>query len=71
VRQVVNQHQSNLLEKGVTFAVYAEVDVAVRSEDFLLEAALNNLVQNAIDFSPTGGAVKLSLEKRVALFNSL
>ncbi|MEN8734154.1 MAG: histidine kinase dimerization/phospho-acceptor domain-containing protein [Lentimonas sp.] len=71
VRQVVNQHQSNLLEKGVTFAVYAEVDVAVRSEDFLLETALNNLVQNAIDFSPTGGAVKLSLEKRVALFNSL
>ncbi len=60
VRRVVNQHESNLLAKGVRFQVAGD-DVTVVGEEFLLETALNNLVQNAIDFSPHGGAVKLSL----------
>lgn len=64
VRRVVNQHQSNLLEKGVTFSLDPVENVMINGEEFLLETALNNLVQNALDFSPSGGVVKLSIEKQ-------
>jgi two-component system sensor histidine kinase CreC len=33
----------------------------VRGEAFLLEQAISNLVQNALDFTPTGGAVHVAL----------
>jgi two-component system sensor histidine kinase CreC len=68
LRRVVNQHESNLLEQGVRFKVDAPHDVFVLGEEFLLETALNNLVQNAIDFSPKGGTVALILapEKEMA-----
>jgi two-component system sensor histidine kinase CreC len=60
IRRVVNQHHSNLLDKGVTFSVVVPDGVFVMGEEFLLETALNNLVQNAIDFSPTGGTVAIT-----------
>lgn len=62
VRRVVNQHQSNLFEKGIAFEVEAKEGVHVNGEEFLLETALNNLVQNAIDFSPSGGRVHIALK---------
>jgi two-component system sensor histidine kinase CreC len=60
IRRVVNQHQSNLLGKGVTFSVEVADDIIVKGEEFLLETALNNLLQNAIDFSPKRGKVEIS-----------
>ena len=63
VRRVVNHHQSNLLEKGVTFSVDTRAEVVIRGEEFLLETALNNIVQNAIDFSPSAGTIQLSIVK--------
>ncbi len=60
IRRVVDHHQSNLLDKGVTFAVDVSDGIIVSGEEFLLETALNNLVQNAIDFSPKGGVIELS-----------
>jgi two-component system sensor histidine kinase CreC len=60
IRRVVNQHESNLLDKEMSFSVEITDGMMVRGEEFLLETALNNLVQNAIDFSPKGGAVTIS-----------
>jgi two-component system sensor histidine kinase CreC len=37
-------------------------DVTVEGDRFLLRRALSNLVDNAIDFSPDGGAVRVGLE---------
>ncbi|MGJ8654685.1 MAG: two-component system sensor histidine kinase CreC [Opitutaceae bacterium] len=64
IRRVVNQHQSNLFEKGITFEVNADEAQFVTGEEFLLETALNNLVQNAIDFSLSGGVVGITLESK-------
>jgi len=62
IRRVVNQHQSNLLDKGVSFSLDVAGEIIVKGEEFLLETALNNLVQNAIDFSPTGGTVQIIVD---------
>ncbi|MGB0743423.1 MAG: ATP-binding protein, partial [Opitutales bacterium] len=62
VHRVVNQHQSNTLDKGIRFLVEVSEAVEVLGEEFLLETALNNLVQNAIDFSPGGGTIIVRLE---------
>lgn len=62
LRRVVNQHESNALDKGIHFEVDVAGDVSVRGEEFLLETALNNIVQNAIDFSPSGGTIQIILK---------
>ncbi|HKK19247.1 MAG TPA: ATP-binding protein, partial [Opitutales bacterium] len=62
LRRVVNQHQSNALDKNLQFELQAAEDISVQGEEFLLETALNNLLQNAIDFSPKGSAISLHLE---------
>ena len=66
---MVDQHRSNLLDKGVSFSIDVADGIDVSGEEFLLETALNNLVQNAIDFSRERGTVwiSLTLEKHTAL----
>ncbi|MEO0509016.1 MAG: two-component system sensor histidine kinase CreC [Verrucomicrobiota bacterium] len=61
LRRVVKQHQSSLLGKDICFEIDAREDPVVSGEEFLLETALSNLVQNAIDFSPSGGSIALIL----------
>jgi len=62
LHRVVNQHQSNTLDKDLHFEVDVAEDVFVQGEEFLLETALSNLLQNAIDFSPKGGVISLYLK---------
>ena len=40
----------------------------VRGERFLLRQALANLLQNAVEFSPPGGKIHISIEKREPFF---
>lgn len=48
--------------RGVKLAVAAGVAPRVRGEKFLLGQAVGNLVQNAVDFSPTGATVDVAIE---------
>lgn len=50
---------------GANFAVGAAAGVAVRGDAFLLRRALANLLENALAFSPAGGAIEVSA-RRVA-----
>lgn len=60
-RRVVDHHESCALEKQIHFEVKgAKIDWA-RGEEFLLETALSNLVQNAIDFSPMDATVTIEI----------
>ena len=45
--------------KGVTLTVQPGAEATVRGEAVLLREALVNLLQNALDFTPAGGAVTL------------
>lgn len=48
-----------LAARGVTIDCRVDAGVAVRGEQFLLEQALRNLVQNAIDFAESDSAVRV------------
>lgn len=47
--------------KKITFALDTGSEVSVLGDSFLLQRALTNLIENAIDFSPTGGEIRLAL----------
>ena len=59
VRRVVNHCESNTLQKQIVFEVCESEQDAVLGEEFLLETAISNLLQNAIDFSPSGGHISI------------
>lgn len=70
VRRVVNHCESNILQKQIMFELSECEQDAVLGEEFLLETAISNLLQNAIDFSPSGGRIEIcvsSSEDRVQL----
>ena len=50
-------------EKGVDFEADIEDDVLVRSDQDMLELVWNNLISNAIKFTPRGGRVFVTLKK--------
>lgn len=49
---------------GVTLAEsQPDAPVILRGDSYILGAAVTNLLENAIDFSPRGGAVEISIER--------
>ena len=50
-------------QRGVTLKSHAGTDIVVAGDRFLLHRALVNLVQNAIEFSPAGGEVELTVNQ--------
>jgi two-component system sensor histidine kinase CreC len=48
--------------RGANVKVISEGGAVVRGDEFLLETAIRNLVQNAVDFSPPGAPVLLRVE---------
>ena len=61
VRRVVDHCEANTLQKQIVFEVTGCEQDEVLGEEFLLETAVSNLLQNAIDFSPVGGRIALRI----------
>jgi two-component system sensor histidine kinase CreC len=50
--------------RGITVALDAPQDATVDGDALLLQRALGNLLDNALDFSPPGGRIEISLALR-------
>ena len=59
---VIADHAIRMQQRDISCDNRIPMDPWVLGEEFLLHQALSNLLDNAIDFSPDGGKVTLSLE---------
>lgn len=66
--EAVAQAQNIAGQRRVELATAAGGPVHVSGERFLLTQAIGNLLQNAIEFSPAGGTVSLTIESDPAMF---
>ncbi|HZF14163.1 MAG TPA: two-component system sensor histidine kinase CreC [Thermoanaerobaculia bacterium] len=61
VRTVAESHEPLLAGKALQLEIAAPDRLTVAGNAFLLHQALENLVQNAIEFSPRGGTVQVAV----------
>jgi signal transduction histidine kinase len=57
--QLLDFYEPLAESKGVTMIIDAATPVPVRGDQDLMREALSNLIDNAIKFTPTGGAVRI------------
>jgi two-component system sensor histidine kinase CreC len=50
--------------RGITVALHADTDASVDGDALLLQRAVGNLLDNALDFSPDGGRIDVALSVR-------
>ena len=62
-RQTVEARRAALQKRNLSVNIEAESDASCRGDAFLLQQAISNLLDNAIDFSPAGGTIGITLKK--------
>jgi two-component system sensor histidine kinase CreC len=62
ISEVVASFAHAARAQGIQFATHAEA-LTVEGDAFLLREALVNLIQNALNFSPTSGAITITLRR--------
>lgn len=64
LEEIAASAQASAAPRQVDVVLEAPRSAVVEGDAFLLRRAITNLVDNAIDFSPAGGIVKMSLQLR-------
>jgi two-component system sensor histidine kinase CreC len=62
-REVCDHFEPLFVRLNLKLDCWIQDGVMVQGDVFLLQTALNNLVQNAVDFSPEGGVVSIGLKE--------
>jgi two-component system, OmpR family, sensor histidine kinase CreC len=62
LREIQNAASSAAIARGIELVVETQAGPPVRGERFLLLEAVRNLVQNALEFTPRGGRVSVTLQ---------
>ena len=62
VQELAASAQASAAQRRIAVVVEDGPDATVVGDAFLLQRALSNLLDNALDFSPEGGTVRLSLQ---------
>ena len=63
VRSILESQESAAARKKLRVESSVPEDMSARGDAFLLHLALSNLVQNAVDFSSEGGAIRISCNR--------
>jgi two-component system sensor histidine kinase CreC len=63
-RQCAESRRGALTERALRLQVDADGGFPCKGDAFLLQQAINNLLDNAIAFSPVGGLIQIELEKQ-------
>ncbi len=63
-KQLVEEHQAAAQGKGITLSFEGESSSLVMGDRFWLTEALSHLLQNALDFTPRGGVVKVKVSEQ-------
>lgn len=61
--EVIQSHKSQIEEKKLTYQQQIEADLLVLGDEILLKQLFNNLLQNAIYYTITGGRIVLEAQK--------
>ncbi|PXX73264.1 two-component system, OmpR family, sensor histidine kinase CreC [Pseudomonas sp. LAMO17WK12:I10] len=72
--QVLDSQKARIEGKGLQVEQHIDPGLKLSGEAFLLRQALGNLLENALDFTPAGGVLRLSASRvgdqlRLSLFN--
>ncbi len=66
IGQVLAVYQPRLQQRGIALHLAPAMPCLVQAEPELLAMAIGNVLDNALDFSPTGGAIELTLRAQGA-----
>src|SRR5699024_6827287 len=60
---VADQHQESAKAKNISIQTQIDPDLQVRAHGAYIEEVINNLMENAVKYTPEGGQVKLQLQR--------
>ena len=62
IDQVLINKQQQIRQKNLLISLQGKIDTKIHADSFLLLQAVDNLLENAIDFSPEGGPIIITLK---------
>jgi len=63
LRHLAMEYEELVRKKNVTLEIDADDELAIRANDDLIETVIENLLENALSFSPSAGTIRISLRR--------